>query len=233
MRARRTAVIASLFLGVGVFSVVSPAAAQKIALKQKAFEDGTGSIGVAPGWQYGSAYRGSVQVRKADGSTVVLGMPWVLLRPDSSVATLPAAAQQAQAMPGDIGTALRQILAKNGGATLKSVRSRPAPAAVAGTRAVYLLYDFVANGKTYTALGYFTPLIYGGDSPSWQLYSSAVIAPRAVFLKQLPTMMAMWRSWRPNGQAPRKGSESATIDDLLKNRRESFERIQEAFRETL
>lgn len=226
------AIAAAALLLVGAKSV-SAAGQQAPRLKQTDFPDGTGSVGLPNGWQLGGAYRGSVQCTGPNGSGVVLGMPWTILRPDSSVAALPASGQTPMARTGDLATALREVVHKSVHCQLKSVRSRQAPSIFPGVPAVYYLYDYVQNGKTITALGYFTALDYGPSTPSWQLYSSAVAAPKEHFVKLLPTMLAIWKSWRPNGQAPKAGSESAKLDEILKGRRESFEKIQEEFRKLL
>jgi hypothetical protein len=228
MTMRTTALVATT---VAIVCAV-PCFAQKVNLKQTQFEDGTGSIGLAPGWQLTGAYRGSPQCQGPDGSVVILGVPWAMIRPDSSLTSLPAAAQSPIAQPNDLVGALREVLAKKAQATLKSVRMRPAPSANPGAPAAYFLYEYVQNGRTYVALGYFTALDYGPGNP-WQLYSSAVTAPKEKFTKMLPTMMAMWKSWRPNGQAPLAGSESAKIDEIIKDRSERMDEIQKQFRKLL
>lgn len=207
------------------------AAPQKGGLKQTGFPDGTGSIGLPAGWDIESANRGQVQVGNGKGELVILGMPWAVLRPDA----LPGldTSRSAQARPGDLFAALREVLAKNTGSRLLSVRGRPAPQAQQGAPAAFLLYEFESGGQTFTGLGYFATLDYGPSSPSWQLYSSAVIAPKARFTKSLPTMMAIWRSWRANGADPLRGSQSAELDEILRGRRESYEKIQAAFRAKL
>lgn len=221
---RRAAVV----LGV-VVAACSTAAAQ---LRQTPLGDGTGSIGLAPGFQITEGYRGSVTCAHANGALVALGIPWAVLRTDSGLLGLPAAQQTPIARTGDVVTALREILAKKAGARLTSLRSREAPPALAGVPAYYLMYEYVLGGRAYTAIGYVTTIDNGPSAP-WQLYASAIIAPTGSFVKLYPTLMAMWRSWRPNGQEPTAGSQSAKIDEILRDRRERYEDMQEAFRRNL
>ena len=204
---RRRTMIA---LPVAAFAVLAPAYSQNVTLKETPFPDGTGSIGLAPGWKLAGAYRGSPQCLGPDGSAIALGLPWAMIRPDSSLTSLPAAQQSPIASPNDLVGAVREVLAKKVQATLKSVRMRPAPSPNPGSPAAYLFYEYVQNGRTYTALGYFTALDYGPENP-WQLYSSAVVAPKEKFTKNIRAMMAMWKSWKPNGQAQMAGSESAKV----------------------
>jgi hypothetical protein len=52
-------------------------------------------------------------------------------------------------------------------------------------------------------------------------------------MKELPTLMAIWNTWRPNGQKPKPGSDGAMIDaviaDDLKRRRQTLKEQQAAF----
>lgn len=213
-------------------STAAPGYAQNVKLKTTPFPDGTGSIGVAPGWHIDNAYRGSVACTGPNGAVVILKLPYVILRPESGVAQLPGAAQQPIARAGDIVGALRAIMTKNGG-VLGKVRGKRLASLESGAPAYLLHYEFKQNGKSWTAIGYFATLDYGPDQPMWQLYSSAVAAPTAQFVKTAPTMLAMWKSWRPNGNKPSEGSISATFDDILKDRKASYEEIQKKFREQL
>lgn len=203
-------------------------------LRQTPFEDGTGSIGLAPGWRIDSVYRGKVTCVGPHGAGVVLGLPWPIVKAeDAAIRTLPSTAQQPIAQTGDVVGALKEVLQKKFGATLRSVSGNPAPQAFRGVPAYYLLYEFEQNGRMFTGLGYFTTLQYGPTFPAWELYSSVVVAPREQFPQLLQTMLHMWRSWRPNGQEPNAGSNSALIDNILRERQLSHERISREFRKLL
>jgi hypothetical protein len=221
-------------------------AGQVPKLKTTELEDGTGTIGLAPGWKITESYRGIVICKSPDGSGVVMGMPWTILRPDHPVTNMPerrAMGPVAIARVGDLPTALHEVLKVNSKARLISLRSRPAPSGLAGVPAVYFLYEFQRDGKTFVGLGYFSTIGDPNDGtlPYWQLYSSAVIAPKERFVKNLPTMMAMWNSWRPNGKKPREGSNGALMDAVkeandrraqenLKSQQAMFDRMNEKFR---
>jgi hypothetical protein len=211
-------------------SCAAPVHAQ--ALKQTSFPDGTGSIGLGNGWTLNGAYRGSPHCQGPDGCHVILGLPWAIVPPDSSLRSLPSVAQSPIASPNDLVGALVEVLTKRSKARVLSVRMRPAPSPTPGAPAAYLLYEYVRDGQTFVGIGYFTPLVYGPGDP-WQLYSSAVIAPKDKFTKHIKTMMAMWKSWRPNGKPPLAGSESARIDEAIRDSYDSFAEIQKEFRKLL
>jgi hypothetical protein len=228
-------ITALLTVGVMLLSAVpaSPAGqGGKVKLTQTNFPDGTGSIGLAPGWHLEGAYRGGVHAKGPNETNVVMKLPWVIMRPESSVAQLPASAQQPMARAGDIPGALREVLKKKSGGTLKSLRGRKLGGG-GGIPAYLLFYEYTYNGRLYSAMGYFAVLDYGSDQPFWQLYSSAVVAPKTEFAKAFPTMMAIWKSWRPNGEEPKEGSASQIFDKALAQHKASYERIQQEFREQL
>ena len=195
-------------------------------LKQTQFEDGTGSIGVAPGWHVDGANHGSVQCLGPNGAAVVLKVPWTIMLPNSSLSGFDGAQAQPTAPAGDVVTALREMIAKKIGATLKSVRMSRAKDVSPGSPAYILMYEYTQNEKQMTGLGYFASLNYGGGQAFWQLYSSAIVAPTKNFAAMAPTMIRMWRSWKPNGLPPKEGSSSAIFDDILKDRQLSYEKIQ-------
>ncbi|MBC7807144.1 MAG: hypothetical protein H7145_13460 [Akkermansiaceae bacterium] len=220
-----------------------PAPTPKLTTKE--FPDGTGLIGLAPGWVLDGAYRGTCGCKSANGSSIMMGRGQAILRPDGPVGQMPEAAmlKMPAAQVGDLGGAIRSIL-EGGGSRVKSLRSRPAPPISPGVPAFYYLYEYEKQGKRLTALGYFTTIAYYDSSSNWDLYSSYVTAPSERFVTDLPVMMAMWNSWRPNGSKPKAGSESAMIDEVLKEnlkthaatmkeQRESFERMQEKFKNAL
>ncbi|MDX1934155.1 MAG: hypothetical protein SFU56_16260 [Capsulimonadales bacterium] len=195
-------------------------------------EDGTGTIGLPTGWRIDGSYRGTVSCKGPGGAAVVMGMPWVIQRPDHPVTNMPEAPKGPRAPVGDLAGALREVLAHNQG-RLTRLRSKPASSNLPG--AVHFLYEFERAGKTIVGMGFFSCIGDPNDTtlPYWQLYSSAVLAPRERFMKDLPTMMAIWNSWRPNGKKPREGSNGAMIDAVneanRKMRTQSLKDQQEAF----
>ena len=224
------------FFNIAILGAIFLSAALAVSaqdLTRTNFEDGTGSIGLPPGWRIDNAYRGSVTCVGPNGAAVILKMPWVIVNPLSSVATLPTASQYPVVRRGDIIGALREVLKKYTSSRLLSVRGAVAPGHSAGVPAYYLMYEFEQNGVRKTGLGYFTPLDYGASSPVWELYSSAVIAPSDQFDEMVQPMLRMWRSWRPNGQEPREGSDSALFDKIMEENRLSNEFWRRQMREVL
>jgi hypothetical protein len=216
---------------IAIFIAASPAAAQ--GLRQTPFDDGTGSIGLPPGWQINNAYRGSVTCIGPNGGIVVLGMPWTIVdADDTQIRTLPSVRQQPMARVGDIVNGWREVLLKRFGARLLGVRGNRTTGFARGVPAYHLLYVFEQNGVRYMGMGYFTAL-YTQGTPAWQLYSSYVVASSETFQQTVQTMVSMWSTWRPNGQEPREGSTSAMWDRILRERRLSYEFWQQEFREQL
>jgi hypothetical protein len=215
-----------------------PAAGAAVAkLTTKEFPDGTGTIGLPEGWRFVESYRGTVKCISPARQLVTMGMGYVISRPDhpnhqfAREVGIPTSAPFAR--DGDLAGALRGVLEKSNN-KLISLRSRPAPSGLPGVPAAYYLYELEAEGKRYMALGYFSAIITDDQTlPYWQLYVSVVMAPKESFMKDLPTLMAIWNSWRPNGQKPKPGSDGAMIDATiagdLKRRRETLAEQQAAF----
>ncbi len=203
-------------------------------LTTKEFPDGTGTIGLPDGWRIDGSYRGTVGAKGPNSQGVLLGMAFVIGRPDHPNNNLGIPYNGPMAQDNDLAGALQAVLEKNG-TRLLSLRSRPAPSPAPGVPAAYFLYEMESKGKRSTALGYFSALTDGGDQTLgyWQLYSSAVMAPKDVFVKEFPTLMAIFNSYRPNGGKPREGSDGAMIDaaikDNLQRRRQTLKEQQDAF----
>ena len=203
-----------------------PAFAQH--LRQTPFEDGTGGIGLPAGWRILDVYRGQVQAAHGQDRMVRLGQSPIIERPGNMVAEMAARQGAPMARVGDLPGAISAIIRSVHGKMI-SLRARPAPPSFPGVPAYYILYRFTQGGTDNTGLCYCTTIDPGGDSPYWNMYISAVIARTPVFIKSLPTLMAIWKSWRPNGQAPKAGSESAVIDEVIKHSQESFTKLNDKF----
>jgi hypothetical protein len=221
------------------------AAAPAVKIKTTELPDGTGTIGMPAGWVFTGAYRGTVFCRGPQGSSVTMGHAFVISRPDHPAHQLGIATSAPMAPDGDLVAALKGVL-RSADNRLISLRTLPAPPSAPGVPAVYYLYELESKGKRLTALGYFTTIAGddGSTLPYWQMYCSVVMAPKETFMKELPTLMAMWNSWRPNGQKPRAGSEGAMIDAViadstrrraqsLKEQQEMFDRMNARFKEAL
>lgn len=227
MRHLTAALILAGLLGASVL------AQQGAELRTTQLRDGTGTVGLPAGWEITDSYRGSVTCTGPNQvGAVVLKMPWTILDPNSAAAAV-GGAEHPVARSGDITGALREIVRKRAGGTLRSLRGNRTTGPNPNTPGFHLLYEYTQNGQSMTGLGYFTVLDYGPNQPAWQLYSSAVVAPTNRFAAMLPTMLRIWRSWRPNGLPPVEGSTSALFDRILKDRQLSYEEIQKEFREQL
>lgn len=220
----------------------APAAAK---LTTQEFPDGTGTIGMPDGWRFVESYRGTVRCVGPSQSQVTMGMAFVIARPDHPNNNLGIPVSAPLAQDGDLAGALRGVLDKANN-KLISLRSRPAPSGLPGVPASYFLYELeAANGKRMLALGYFSAIADSDQTLGyWQLYCSVVMAPKESFMKEIPTLMAMWETWRPNGQKPKPGSGGAMIDagiaaDLkqrrisLKDQQDAFDRMNEKFKQVI
>jgi hypothetical protein len=209
------------------------AAAPRVSLTTKEFPDGTGTIGLPAGWSIEGSYRGTVGCNGPSSQKAIMGMAFIIGRPDHPNNNLGIPYNGPMGRDGDLVGALRAVLEKNG-TRLISLRSRPAPSPSPGIPAAYFLYEMESNGKRTTALGYFSAIIDQTQTLGyWELYSSAVMAPKETFVKEFPTLMAIFDSYRPNGKKPKQGSDGAMMDEAiaanLKTRRETLKSQQEAF----
>ncbi len=200
-------------------------------LRTMSLQDGTGSVGLPTGWTMQGSDHGQVSANDAANDSINLGMPWTILDPRSSAASFRAPYPTPKAMPGDLIGGLRSVLSEVAHARLVSAKVKRIQG-VNGAPAAMILYEFTAGGQTYASLGYFAALVYPG-APNWRLYNSAVVARKDRFNQQLSTLMAIWKSWRPNGQKPTEGSASAVADEILAHRKASFEEMQRKFNDPL
>jgi len=88
-----------------------------------------------------------------------------------------------------------------------------------GGQAAWLAYEFVMDGKATRGLVWVAtaPLADG----TWFYYMSLAGAPAPVYVKQLPTMVAIWKSWGVNQAVYRE-----RMDAALKSMRETFQIMQ-------
>jgi hypothetical protein len=219
--------------GQGAKAQKPKAAAPAVSLTTKEFPDGTGTIGLPAGWSIEGSYRGTVGCNGPESQKAIMGMAFIIGRPDHPNNNLGIPYNGPMGRDGDLAGALRAVLEK-GGTRLISLRSREARSPEPGIPAAYFLYEMEYKGKRTTALGYFSAIIDRTQTLGyWQLYSSAVIAPKETFVKEFPTLMAIFDSYRPNGKKPKEGSDGAMIDEAiaanLKTRRETLKSQQEAF----
>ena len=206
-------------------------AAPKLTTKE--FPDGTGTIGLPADWKIDGSYRGTVFCDGPSREKAIMGMAFVIGRPNHPANNQGIPYNGPMGRDGDLIGALKAVLAKNG-TKLISLRTREAPSPAPGTPATYFLYEMESKGVRSIALGYFSAIMDNDQTlPYWQLYSSAVMAPKETFMKEFPTLMAVWDSYRPNGKKPREGSDGAMIDaaisENLKLRRQTLKEQQDAF----
>ncbi len=187
---RRTLLATTLLLSLGV------AHAQK--LKTEKFVDGSGHVGVAPGWKLADSGSGGAILSGPGGAAMQLGQFRFVLAHNFDQMTLTPGVNPevprvhlndpVRAMIDATMVLVRQgIISK-----LKLKGVEPAPWITAG-RAALIRYSFVYQGKPVEAYGLF--IIAQTDQQSGTYFYSFVTAPPEVYAKRFPEMKAMWNSW--------------------------------------
>lgn len=177
------------------------APAREVALQRQQFGDGSGSIGVAPGWRIGSSWKGIVDLAGPNGAIAVFGLyQQVMVNWIGPPSTIPGA------MTGrirDPASALRSYcdslskgMISRGQASFRVVEGTPIPPLVAGGQAAMLLVEVKSAQGTARALALVS--VAPVDAENWVYYMSQVAAPAQDFAQQLPVMMQMWASWNLN-----------------------------------
>jgi hypothetical protein len=223
-------------------AVAAPNTAQNRGpkLKMAKLLDGSGVIGLPPGWKINNSHAGTCNCTGPNGVGVAMGMPWPILRPDAGTDIIPGMAPMPKAEVGDLAGALRAVIEDRNGRVL-NIRSLPAQKS-GGKPAANFLYQYVQDGKTMVGMGYFTMLDYYDGLPTWNLYGSLVVAPKERFVQELPTLMAVYDSWSPDGKVPKTPQSREMADataaalrrqgaQTIKSRQETFDRMLQKWKE--
>ncbi len=172
-----------------------------VALQRQQFPDGSGSIGVPPGWKIGSSWKGIVNLAGPNGATAVFGLyQQVIVNWMGPPSPIPGA------MTGRIRSpeaALRSYydsfskgMISRGQASFRVVEGTQIPPLVAGGQAAMMLVEVKSAQGTARALALVS--VAPVDAENWVYYMSQVVAPAQDFAQQLPVMMQMWNSWNLN-----------------------------------
>ncbi|GEM_PF-1508563 len=210
-----------------------PGGQSEVRLQSVRFPDGTGSIGVAPGWQMRNAANGAVDLAGPGGAAMGLGGLF-------PVGTYPMAGSDIPIAPysGPRDALVRltpwfsQMGQRQGLPPMRLVKIHdmaPSPPLTAGGQTAFIFAEFELGGRSYLNLALIntTPV----DPGNWVYYSSSLSAPREVFAQQLPVMIEMWSSWRIS-QATlihRIREAAKTMQETAKILREAAQGASEAF----
>ena len=165
--------------------------------------DGSGSIGLAPGWRIGDSYKGALDAAGPDGELLSLGIANQILpsMPGRGPFRPPWPAFQMY-----VNFTNKGALA-NGQMSLRLIEQLPQP--YPNGQSAWLAFEATSAGKTRRGLAWVAVARLPSDIGAWFFYFSLASAPREIFGRQLPTMVAMWKSWGVNQEVFRERMDAA------------------------
>lgn len=159
--------------------------------------DGSGTVGLPPGWRIRNAYNGAVDIDGPNG--VYLGL---------AGRTLYTTAQYAQMFPDmfyvsslEPGQAIMDIAQQNtarGAPTQAQILSNDPVPSQNGQQAAFLRVRQTTQGTTYDIFGYYS--LAQTDVSQVVGYYTLFQGPPGVFDQLLPEALAIWGSWSANPQ---------------------------------
>jgi hypothetical protein len=169
-----------------------PAAPPRVEpLRQAAFPDGSGSIGLPEGWVI-TDYRNATVEAYGQGGHIVLGVRYTV--PINALPGFPGMhgpmLPPSQALMAWTDSNMRGALSR-GEARMTIIEERPTP--TQSGRASYVHYK--NHSREFAREGLALVLCSPVDYNDWQLYLSLVFADENRFPDLFPTMWAMWKSW--------------------------------------
>ena len=208
---------------------------QTVPLQQTTLPDGSGSIGLPPGWLISSADKGMVDAAGTDGCMLSLGIHGPVYTPQEAASMVQSL--NAMGLPGnaahimivpytDPASAFSRyweqspvITSQFIGKPLPAQRvqriveqlPRPWPGGQAAMiDAEWLLGDGDA-AVPYRSIALFgMQPTYGG---TWTAYLSIVSSPADSFARNIPTLIEIWNSWRVSGKVHEERIKQA-MDDM-------------------
>ena len=193
----------------------APLCGRAQTLSRYQFPDGSGSIGLAPGWKIVNAGNGAVAAKGANGA-ISLGIPLPVV--SRNVAAQFPGIPNAALFPGSLRVdlndpahaAIDMMLAMNRktpgsirNLKIKAVETVP----VEKGKSAFIRYSVTLNGTPTEAFGLYTVMPI--DATQGMLFYSIVCASKSDYGKALPTMMAMWHSWSLSDAVIRKRLQDA------------------------
>jgi hypothetical protein len=189
-------------------------------LTQTTLPDGSGAVGLPPGWRIANAYKGTVDLLGPNGEAAFLGaynavfvnpLPGIPPNQPTGPYRSPAAAL---ALHYDVTT--QRSLSRG---TMRFRVLEQTPVQAQGGEAAYIAYEVTSQTHSYQGLAmvWTRPV----DASQWMYFYSLVSAPTQNFAQELPSMWAMWKSWTVNPAVYRE-----RMDQALQSMRETYKIIQ-------
>lgn len=202
-----------------------------VRLTPAQFPDGSGQMGLPPGFHITNSYKGTVDVAGPNGEGMSLG--------GYETVTYPQSRGMFQGVPvvssSDPVRALLDFQAYNHIQT-RILDARPVQVQANGRWAFIRLTEIGKDGQPVDVLGLFGMMPI--DQTQGLLYMSYVNAPPQVFRQSLPAMWAAWQSWGIKDQVF-KDRMTATLKsmretgDILtganQNRQDTYARVNQAW----
>ena len=188
-----------------------------VSLQRTQLSDGSGWISLAPGWRITGAFKGTVDAVGPNGETMSLGGYQQVVNyryPDHMFGPYrppwPAFAHY-------VDTANKMALSSRR-ASIRLIEQTPDQ--FQGGQAAWLAYELVFEGTPYRGIAWVAtaPLADG----SWFFYCSYAGAPADRFPRELPTLVAMWKSWGVSQAVFRE-----RMDAALRSMKETYRIMQE------
>jgi hypothetical protein len=202
-----------------------------VRLTPAQFPDGSGQIGLPPGFHITNSYKGTVDVAGPNGEGMSLG--------GYATVTYPQSRGMFQGVPvvssNDPVRAVIDLQAFYH-QRIKIIDARPVQVQANGRWAFIRYSTNNSNGQPVEGLGLFGMMPI--DQTQGLLYQSYVNAPPQVFRQSLPAMWAAWQSWGIKDQVF-KDRMTATLNsmretgDILtsanQNRQDTYARVNQAW----
>jgi hypothetical protein len=164
-------------------------AAAPAPLTRTPLPDGSGSIGLAPGWQIVGAYKGTVDVVGPNGASMSLGGQNIVV-PAQAAALFPGYPAVSSSDPAQ---ALVEM-SRQSGAQMQIIDRRPIE--WQNGQAAFVRYRGSAGGRSVDGFALAALMPY--DTNAMFFYLSYIAAPPQVFPQIFPTALQMWGSWSIN-----------------------------------
>lgn len=224
-------------------------------MQEQPIGDGAGTIGIPAGWKITSSNNiGTVVVNGPAGQNVSLGLGMEIVTPDS----MAAATQRRLAYSGQLSPATRMLVApytapvdalKNltpqlsemsqnrGGPSMsldQIMETDPVAAQLPGGQAqrIYFSSDHSQDGQTVHRRAWAQMECYPVGNGTWGIYCSEVSGPDASFDRDLPTMLAIAKSWKLNDAVVRQHTQQniaasnqrfAAFEQSMKQKQDTFD----------